>query len=75
MEKDTITQVENDERFAWFNGNNKISIGTIDLNEDILSDVPDYIQFDIIKALKLRNQLNVAINDYLETIKELDENN
>jgi|APGre2960657373_1045057.scaffolds.fasta_scaffold485201_2 hypothetical protein len=75
MEKDTTTQVENDERFAWFNGNNKISIGTIDLNEDILSDVPDYIQFDIIKALKLRNQLNVAINDYLETIKELDENN
>jgi hypothetical protein len=42
---------------------------------NILSDVPDYIQFDIIKALKLRNQLNVAINDYLETIKELDENN
>jgi hypothetical protein len=75
MEKDTITQVENDERFAWFNGNNKISIGTIDLNEDILSDVPDYIQFDLIKAMKLRNQLNVAINDYLETIKELDENN
>jgi hypothetical protein len=75
MEKDTTTQVENDERFAWFNGNNKISIGTIDLNEDILSDVPDYIQFDIIKAMKLRNQLNVAINDYLETIKELDENN
>ena len=70
-----MTQVENDERFAWFNGNNKISIGTIDLNEDILSDVPDYIQFDIIKALKLRNQLNVAINDYLEKIKELDENN
>jgi hypothetical protein len=70
MEKDTTTQVENDERFAWFNGNNKISIGTIDLNEDILSDVPDYIQFDIIKALKLRNQLNVAINDYLETINE-----
>ena len=75
MEKDTTTKVENDERFAWFNGNNKISIGTIDLNEDILSDVPDYIQFDIIKAMKLRNQLNVAINDYLETIKELDENN
>jgi hypothetical protein len=75
MEKDTTTQVENDERFAWFNGNNKISIGTIDLNEDILSDVPDYIQFDLIKAMKLRNQLNVAINDYLETIKELDENN
>jgi hypothetical protein len=73
MEKDTTTQVENDERFAWFNGNNKISIGTIDLDDE--SDVPDYIQFDIIKAMKLRNQLNVAINDYLETIKELDENN
>jgi len=75
MEKDTMTQVENDERFAWFNGNNKISIGTIDLNEDTLLDVPDYIQFDLIKAMKLRNELNIAINDYLETIKELDENN
>jgi hypothetical protein len=73
MEKDTMIQVENDKRFAWFNANNKISIGTIDLDNE--SDVPDYIQFDIIKAMKLRNQLNVAINDYLETIKELDENN
>ena len=68
-----MTQVEKDERLAWFNANNKISIGTIDLDDE--SDVPDYIQFDIIKAMKLRNQLNVAINDYLETIKELDENN
>ena len=68
-----MTQVEKDERLAWFNANNKISIGTIDLDDE--SDVPDYIQFDIIKAMKLRNQLNVAINDYLETMKELDENN
>jgi hypothetical protein len=75
MEKDTTTQVENDERFAWFNGNNKISIGIIDLNEGILFDVPDYIQFDLIKAIQLRNQLNNAINEGLETIKELDENN
>ena len=43
MEKDTTTQVENDERFAWFNGNNKISIGTIDLNEDILSYYKDIL--------------------------------
>jgi hypothetical protein len=75
MEKDTTIQVENDERFAWFNGNNKISIGIIDLNEGILFDVPDYIQFDLIKAIQLRNQLNNAINEGLETIKELDENN
>ena len=75
MEKDTMTQVENDLRLAWFNQNNKISIGIIDLNEGILFDVPDYIQFDLIKAIQLRNQLNNAINEALETIKELDENN
>jgi hypothetical protein len=75
MEKDTMTQVENDLRLAWFNQNNKISIGIIDLNEGILFDVPDYIQFDLIKAIQLRNQLNNAINEALETIKELNENN
>jgi hypothetical protein len=75
MEKDTMTQVENDLRLAWFNQNNKISIGIIDLNEGILFDVPDYIQFDLIKAIQLRKQLNNAINEALETIKELDENN
>jgi hypothetical protein len=75
MEKDTMTQVEKDERLAWFNQNNKISIGIIDLNDGILFDVPDYIQFDLIKAIQLRNQLNNAINEGLETIKELNENN
>ncbi len=70
-----MTQVENDLRLAWFNQNNKISIGIIDLNEGILFDVPDYIQFDLIKAIQLRNQLNNAINEALETIKELNENN
>ncbi len=70
-----MTQVEKDERLAWFNQNNKISIGIIDLNDGILFDVPDYIQFDLIKAIQLRNQLNNAINEGLETIKELNENN
>lgn len=75
MENTTITQVEVESRLAWFNGNNLISIGTIDLNTNPLLDVPDYIEFDLIKAIQLKNQLDIAINDYLSTIKELYENN
>lgn len=75
MENTTITQVEVESRLSWFNGNNLISIGTIDLNTNPLLDVPDYIEFDLIKAIQLRNQLDIAINNYLSTIKELYENN
>ena len=75
MENTTIIQVEDDIRLAWFNANDMISINTIELNSSEFLDVPDFIQFDLIKAMKLRNQLNESINDYLETIKELNENN
>lgn len=76
MEKDTTTQVERDERLAFFNFGNLITINTFNLENDSIENHCElYIVTDLIKAIKLRNELNVAINDYLETIKELDENN
>ena len=76
MEKDTTTQVERDERLAFFNFGNLITINTFNLENDSIENHCElYILTDLIKAMKLRNELNIAINDYLETIKELDENN
>lgn len=75
MENNTNTQVEEYVRLAWFNRNNNISIGTMNLNSDSFLDLPDYIELNVITAIELRNQLNIAIKESLETIKELNEIN
>jgi hypothetical protein len=73
MENTTNTQVENTtDRIAWFNGNNRISI---EMENGIIDDFGEFVQIDLITAIRLRNDLNIAINESLETIKELNENN
>jgi hypothetical protein len=76
MEKDIMTQVETQEGIAFFNSNGLITINVCDLeNPAIENNCELFLQIDLIRAIQLRNELNIAINDYLETIKELDENN
>jgi hypothetical protein len=76
MEKDTTTQVVKDERLAFFNLGNLITINTFNIENDSIENHCElFIVTDLIKAMILRNELTIAINDYLETIKELDENN
>lgn len=67
-----IEQIEEEkEELAWFNANNKISIHTTKLNQDMLLEVPDYIQVDLITAIKLKNQLTISINEMVDYINGL----
>lgn len=76
MENNTITQVETKESMAFFNANGLITINVSQLeNPNIENYCELFLQTDLIKAIQLRNQLDIAINDYLSTIKELYENN
>jgi hypothetical protein len=71
MEKDTTTQVVKDERLAFFNLGNLITINTFNIENDSIENHCElFIVTDLIKAMKLRNELTIAINDYLETINE-----
>jgi hypothetical protein len=61
------------ERLAWFNANNLISIATLDLNKSLsleFFDCGDFIQIDIMTAIKLRTQLTMAIQDAIDTMNE-----
>lgn len=57
---------ENEERkpIAWFNANEQISI-------DIDECCGELIVIDYLKALRLKRDLTIAINDFNERIKEI----